>query len=263
MDLDNIHALYRYALAVAAGSDDWRERELGPIHLLKYLYLADLAWVSAGNEGSWSGVPWKFHHFGPWSAEAWREIEPAVHSVGARVKRIPSTKFEDDTTRYELSDRGLERELGRVIPFPVRRAIRASVQRFGKDTSALLHHVYTTAPMVSAAPGELLDISLHPRWQPSRPGDSAPSPPQRSTKQRRKRREAIGSFREAFTARLRARRDTEAGDRGPAPRYDEVFEAGAAWIDGLAGEAVPVGDLGGEFDDAVWKSPTRKLTDVP
>ena len=38
-----IHSILRYAVAVASGEDDFRRRELGPIHLIKYLYLADLA----------------------------------------------------------------------------------------------------------------------------------------------------------------------------------------------------------------------------
>ena len=42
-----VEAVFGYALAVAAQADHPRDRELGPIHLLKYLYLADVAYAEA------------------------------------------------------------------------------------------------------------------------------------------------------------------------------------------------------------------------
>ena len=46
MDRDRVDLLIQYALAVA-GQNDFGERELGPIHLLKYVYLGDLAHAGA------------------------------------------------------------------------------------------------------------------------------------------------------------------------------------------------------------------------
>jgi hypothetical protein len=51
-----IEAVLGYALAVAAQADHPRDRELGPIHLLKYLYLADLAHAETHGGESYSGV---------------------------------------------------------------------------------------------------------------------------------------------------------------------------------------------------------------
>jgi hypothetical protein len=42
MDINKVELLLKYIL-VAAGQDDLGNREVGPIHLIKYVYLADLA----------------------------------------------------------------------------------------------------------------------------------------------------------------------------------------------------------------------------
>jgi hypothetical protein len=44
-NLHRVDAILRYSLAVTAESDDPWDRELGPIHLLKGVYLADLAYA--------------------------------------------------------------------------------------------------------------------------------------------------------------------------------------------------------------------------
>ena len=41
MDTAKVDLLIQFALAVAAEEDALAERELGPIHLIKYVYLAD------------------------------------------------------------------------------------------------------------------------------------------------------------------------------------------------------------------------------
>ena len=54
-----IDLLFQYALARAARADDFRWRELGPIHLLKYAYLADLARIIRGGLDSDTSGVWK------------------------------------------------------------------------------------------------------------------------------------------------------------------------------------------------------------
>jgi hypothetical protein len=56
MDAARVEAVLGYALAVAAQADDWRHRELGPIHLLKYLYLADVAHAKRHGGESFTGA---------------------------------------------------------------------------------------------------------------------------------------------------------------------------------------------------------------
>ena len=41
-DKEKINHILQYALLVAAQSDDYLDRQLGPIHLIKYVYLADM-----------------------------------------------------------------------------------------------------------------------------------------------------------------------------------------------------------------------------
>ena len=41
MDINKVDQLLKYILA-AAGQEDFRNREVGPIHLIKYVYLAGL-----------------------------------------------------------------------------------------------------------------------------------------------------------------------------------------------------------------------------
>ena len=64
-DQRRIDLLLQYALVRAAQEDDWRDRELGPIHLLKYAYLADCAYAERHDGQMFTGVEWRFYHFGP------------------------------------------------------------------------------------------------------------------------------------------------------------------------------------------------------
>ena len=48
------------------------------IHLIKCVYLADLAYDKEHNGQTYTGIPWRFYHFGPWA-----ESE-AISEDGAR-----------------------------------------------------------------------------------------------------------------------------------------------------------------------------------
>src|ERR1700743_508919 len=85
----------QYASAVAAEADDPRDRELGPIHLLKYLYLADLSFARGNHGATFSGTRWQFYKFGPWSAPMLDRIHAAVNAAGAQERRF-SSKYRED-----------------------------------------------------------------------------------------------------------------------------------------------------------------------
>lgn len=87
MDTHRVHLIYQYSLSIAAQNDDWQERELGPIHLVKYLYLADLAYASAHGGETYTGIPWRFHKFGLWAECAFFEIDPALTAIKAEKKK--------------------------------------------------------------------------------------------------------------------------------------------------------------------------------
>ena len=83
IDLQKVDLLIQYALLVAGEADDYQDRSLGPIHLLKYVYLSDLAYAKREQGQTYTGTPWKFHKFGPWSAEVHGRIEPALRLINA------------------------------------------------------------------------------------------------------------------------------------------------------------------------------------
>src|SRR5713226_3824812 len=154
---NRIDQLIGYALA-AASQEDFGNRELGPIHLIKYVYLADLAFAETNAGQTFTGVAWRFYHFGPWSEEIYERIEPTVRQLGVTERRVPS-RYADDALRWSLDDvPGLFERLDEGLPWVVTRAVKQAIHRFGHDTSDLLHFIYTTPPMLRAAPGEILNF---------------------------------------------------------------------------------------------------------
>src|SRR5258708_38635416 len=95
MDAQRVDLLIQYALAVAAEEDHPRDRELRPIHLIKYCYIADLAYAREHDGQSYTGTPWQFYHYGPWSLDLYRRLEPAAKAIGAGEKRFSTVRQED------------------------------------------------------------------------------------------------------------------------------------------------------------------------
>lgn len=251
MDRARIEAVLGYALAVAAQADDWKERELGPIHLLKYLYLADLAHAEAHEGEPFTGVRWRFHKYGPWALEAYQQLEPALASLGADRRQFRS-RYREDNIRWKVQPDRLE-DLESELPGEVARCVARNVRAFGPDTSALLHHVYRTPPMLRAAPGEPLDLSPAP--ETPEPRTAEPLPEVKLSKTR------IKKMREEVQRRLaRKREERRTAPPQPPPRYDEVFAEGVAWLDGPEPEPRR-GTL--SFSDDVWTSRARGDDDLP
>jgi hypothetical protein len=141
--------------------------------------------------------------------------------------------------------------------------LKPLIRQFGAATAELLDYVYRTAPMLNAAPNEILDFSLVVP-----PAHAEPQPPnptlRMSTLSEKKKRR--------FSERMRAlQRASESRSSGVTelinpvanPRYDAVYEDGVAWLDELAGDRPPAGDAIAEFGEDVWKSKSRKGSDVP
>lgn len=256
MDKGRVRTVTQFILAVAGEEDDFRNRELGPIHLVKYLYLADLAYAEVHEGHGYLGVPWIFYHFGPWSVEVYQELSPALHAAGADEKRIQS-RYADDFIRWHLHDRHLVERLESNLPAVVCGTIRRVVHTYGTDTSGLLHYVYRTPPMVHAAPGETLQLGIggarQTQRQESRPAESL------SRRQREKRKAERAALRSRVLQALSASRLSRRIRPSPAPRYDDVFLMGhPAEEEGLPFEEADV-----EFAEAIWKSGLRSDPDVP
>lgn len=255
MNPDRIEAVFGYALAVAAQADHPRDRELGPIHLLKYLYLADVAYAEAHAGESFSGVVWRFHKFGPWAVEAFQQIEPTVAHLGAACRKFAST-YRDDTVRWHLPADQLERR-GAELPLEVERSVAQTVRAYGSDTSALLHHVYRTPPMLRARPGERLHLPP-PGLEPIEADEPTPEEPLAEVRLSKTR---VKKMREEVRRRLERKREArQSRVPEPPPRYDEVFAEGMAWLDGPQPEPRR-GKL--SFSDEVWTSRARGDAELP
>ena len=253
MNLERIDLLIQTALAAAAQKDRG-ERELGPIHLLKYVYLADLAYADRHGGETFTGVPWRFHHFGPWANEVFQRLDPAANALGA-AQRTFASRYREDNRRWSIRDQAAWDRLETRLPGEVSRAVRNQVATFGSDTTSLLHHVYKTRPMLGAAPGELLKFTA----------DSRP------TAAGAERLAELPGISNAAAKRLKEKVKAKlagvAGASGqmevfPKPRYDQVFAEGVAWLDGLEG---PKDEGSGilKFSGEVWKSRARSDQELP
>ena len=160
MHKTRVEQILKFALAVAA-EEEFGNRELGVIHLLKLLYLADLAYAEVHRGETYIGTPWVFHNFGPWSLEAHQEIEDVLSNLALTPRRIETPRFE--VKRYALPPdhrlHGETEELGADLPGEVYFSIKRNVHTFGSDTETMLHYVYKTLPMLNAAPEQVLDFS--------------------------------------------------------------------------------------------------------
>jgi hypothetical protein len=248
MDRGRVDALIKFILALA-GQQDRGNREVGPIHLLKYIYLADLVHAERNEGATYTGASWRFHDFGPWAAEVFARIEPVVKEVGAAERLFSHPESDEDRKRWTLDDEDLLRDVERVIPIEISGRLKKAIREFGADTSELLRHVYTTRPMLRAKPGDLLDFTPAPHPEP--PACSEQPAATESVSARRRRAKALEDVREQVRQRLAGRRQQPPAPE-PQPRYDQVFEEGLRWLDGLAGE--PITEQTGEIvvDDSVW-----------
>ncbi|KAF0159515.1 MAG: hypothetical protein FD159_456 [Syntrophaceae bacterium] len=261
MDTAKIDLIVKYILA-AAGQDDFGNQELGPIHIVKYVYLADLAFAEAHEGETLTGAEWQFYHYGPWSPDVYSRIKTVVQDVNATERTITSYKYKSDFVRWRLQDDELYESLQSLLPFEVRHAIRDAVHEFGDDTTGLLHHVYTTWPMLHAAPLERLSFT---RPQDQGTMDSkkeksveAPQTAALSKKEMKQRKEQLAILKERIKSRLAEKERNQKMVRPePAPRYDDIFFDGVAWLDELAG--APILPSTGEiiFSDEIWKSRAR------
>ncbi|MDE0001211.1 MAG: hypothetical protein OXQ29_00765 [Rhodospirillaceae bacterium] len=255
LNLSRLNAVYHYAVAVAATSEDFRQRQLGPIHLLKYAYLADIAFaVKDGN--TYSGVAWRFYHFGPWNEEAFEGIRPALLAISANEQKFTS-RYENDFVRYGLDRRSAEevaRRCEQILPSVVTGAVAAAVHEYGSDTADLLRHVYLTQPMLAAKPGQYLEFATVKLTASA----LKESPAVRlSSKEKRRRKKIIEAAREEVKKRLASKRLTRVKPH-PTPRYDAVFDDGTGQLDKMAGE--PLASSSGEiiFDDSIWYASQRR-----
>ncbi len=261
MNKDHLTLIYQYALLLAA-EEEWDQRELGPIHLLKFAYLADLTYAEHNKGSTFTGVDWKFHNFGPWSNPAHDLIEPAALGIGADKITRPSD-YEGDYIRFVVKEdpEDLKRQVDAIrqkLPMELRGVLQRVVHEYKSDTKKLLHAVYATMPMLLAAPGEPLDFHSVVR-EPTAiyaPAEAAEPEIILSKKKQARLKSRMAELRKKCSqnyAKARAQQSKVVTQENP----EELAEV-TAWLDQLAGPEFPAGGATVHFTDEVWKSESRR-----
>jgi hypothetical protein len=253
MRTDRVDAMLAYTLAVASEADDFHERELGPIHLIKYVYLGDLAFAEDNEGKSFSGTQWKFHRYGPWSVELYQRLPHAAELAGATVRHFES-RYTEDAVRWRLPTRVDSEPLAAPLPGVVARAIKLAVHEHHNDTSSLLHHVYRTLPMLTAAPGETLVFQVK-EVEDGQAAATPPALPEISKTQLKRLRDRV-------RARLAERREKH---KTVSPRvvYDEEYFEILDLLDREVGDALEQTEGVLKFSAEVWKSEARRGSKIP
>lgn len=255
MNKKRINTIIQYALLVAGQEDDYIDRDLGPIHLIKYVYLADLSYARRNNGETYTGIQWRFHNFGPWSNDVNNCIEPALEEICAECK-ILSSDYDSDYKRWSLTDDALLEKLGVKLPLIITGVVDSSVHKFKKDTPSLLEYVYRTEPMLKAAPGEILDFTfVVPSKREKEEFISKWS--SLTTRKQKKFKQAMDVVRE----KRKDRKGLSEKRLVPFPMPvidDDLYFEGLDWVDSLAGEPVVKGTYEASFSDSVWHSQTRE-----
>lgn len=262
MNESKVKKIIQYTLAISSQEDEYYEKDLGPIHFIKYVYLADMEYARFNNGETFTGVAWQFYHFGPWSNDVNMVIEPALNEIHAERKEIPSNYSDDDYIRWSLhnTDRHYWLRLEIELGLTVTSALKKHVHQFKNNTAALLLFVYATLPMLNAAPGEFLDFSVVANdrtTQYQMAGIKHTPYMQRLSSKRRKEVIAkMAELRETFQKKIKAQKQQYASH----VKYDDVFNDGIRWLDSLSGEKLFDQETTISIDKSVWKSEARKGT---
>ncbi|WP_024334414.1 hypothetical protein [Desulfotignum balticum] len=257
MDKQKVYNIIQYALLVAGQEDDFRDRDLGPIHFIKYVYLADLHHAMHNNGKTYTGIQWKFHKFGPWSNDVNDCIAPALDEINATFKPFKSQyEGSDDIKRWFIRDEDLLEKMGVKLPLIISGVVESIVHQFKKDTASLLEHVYRTKPMLKAAPGDVLDFNCVAKT-PDQKTEFKSKFDQLSARKQKK-------FKQAVQAMRKKRLENGVSGRSiyvnsPLPiKYDDVYVNGLEWVESLSGDKFQNQNLEAEFSNDIWYSDNRK-----
>ena len=261
INLTAIDTLIQYALLVAGEEDEFFDRQLGPIHLIKYVYLADLAYSKRHSGEIYTSAPWRFYNYGPWANEVFERIEPALNKINADMRHIPSN-YDNDFKRWSIHDSDLLEKTEKSLPIEITTYLRMWVHKYKQDTPTILDHVYKTEPMLQAAPNEYLDFKL-----------AIPVKLDKQVQTPQLRMDALSNKKKKkFKQKIRELQEKREGKKATKQRlvnpfsdslYDDIYMDGITWLEQLAGENFEAGETVAEFSDDVWKSTTRSGKDVP
>lgn len=127
--------------------------------LIKYLYLLDFWMAEATGGNTFTGVEWRFHHFGPYSNALaadldWLSTQPSVEKEDISGK-------DKDYFLYSIGEWAKAQTFEALgLPIDVRLNLIEAIKRYAGDLSGLLDFVYfKTAPMQGATPGAVLSFA--------------------------------------------------------------------------------------------------------
>lgn len=260
MNTQRVDALLAYILFEAQKSDDFREQSLGPIHFLKYVYLADLAYAEKHNGETYTGVHWQFFHYGPWDRELWLYIEPSLATAGVLATKFPSDFSSKECVRWICDAEHKVKSVAMSLSIELQGIIARLVRRFSNNTPELLNYTYNTPPMLKAAPREHLDFSPSGwRIDSSDNAFTRIKAPELTHRERKK----INLWKENASKILRAKIAEKIAQNKKQHHtsdalYDNVYLEGIAFLNAdMMQEPLQEGNVEVSIDNNVWKSRAR------
>jgi hypothetical protein len=258
MHTQRIDALLAQILVSASKLDDYQERDMGQIHFIKYLYLVDLYYAEQHGGETFTGIPWRFHHFGPWDTAVYNHLEKGLAAIGAVKKTISSQYGRDDFSRWSLGPSSASKQIN-SLGVDISLFLERQVKKFANHTPELLDFVYKTPPMLRAAPEEYL--SFEPSGFSFREPDifTRERPVERTDKQKKKLREWETQAKTTLAERFKEiRKRQQPRAPVPAPRYDEVFFQAMMTMDASDLQEIEAREYAARMDVSVWKSAARR-----
>lgn len=251
---ERINQVIQFCLLVAGEEDNFAHRSLGPIHLLKYVYLADYYYAIRNQGETYTGIPWTFYNFGPWSAQVHSRLEPALKAILAE-KYIGQSDYGDgEFTRWSASDENRLSAISKSIPSSITLKLKRDIHRHLQDTDSLLSFVYSTEPMINAAPDELLDFNILASVDGYSLEQAKPS--KLSAKKEKKRSAAMDKLKEKWKENAQAKSKLVSPIK--SPRYDKVYDSGISWLTQIDGPPIQNDQIEMKFDESIWKSGLRR-----
>ncbi|MBW1650342.1 MAG: hypothetical protein JRJ44_06645 [Deltaproteobacteria bacterium] len=251
-----IELLLQYILLIASKQDDFTDQSLGEIHLIKYVYLADLEYAKYNKGNTYTELEWKFHNFGPWSSTLYNHIDLSLNKIEAVKKSIDGKDKNFIRWNIKNTDNSLTDKLGNRLNLIVNGSIQTKVKEHGSCTESLLNDVYTTLPMLQAAPGEILNFK--PVFDEYKDKDDKIENIQKMTdRQKKKRKMLIEDIKKNFQKRLKDKKTKKRALPPEPPIYDDFFFKGVEYLDSLGGN--PIKNTEGiiTFSDDIWHSKAR------
>lgn len=220
MNLDKVTTITQALLNFA------KEQSFGGLTLTtltKLIYLADVYYARKNSGETFSGVDWKFHHFGPYSYQLSEAIEQKIKGVQVEAGE---TRDQGYTFKLiKLADYGKPATMQDTnLGIGITSALESDLKKFNGNLNALLEHVYFhTEPMEGATPGDKLDFK---KCEVINFKDFKPAPSKNKTPDKIKKGKAL-------VAALRAKKAEKQSilDKYTPPKYDEHYNRSHALFD--------------------------------